>query len=148
MFALPPAPHTPYAFRLQGVIDSQADSALSGLDDLIQVKGYDWLEDYMANVERVARAGREGAGYVHYKHDGSRNVCFYPPSPNTTTYRSGNLAQILKTPSKTPRTAKKTRTGVIKEKQKEARIRLANLDLEASPLKVEEVCRQRFIRVY
>jgi len=57
------------------------------------------------------------------------------------TPRSGNLAQILKTPSKTPRTAKKTRTGVIKEKQKEARIRLANLDLEASPLRVEEVCR-------
>ena len=68
MFALPPVLHTPYAFKLQGVIDSQADSALSGLDDLIQVKGYDWLEDYMANVERVARAGREGAGYVHIPH--------------------------------------------------------------------------------
>jgi len=66
MFALPPVLHTPYAFKLQGVIDSQADSALSGLDDLIQVKGYDWLEDYMANVERVAKAGREGAGYVHH----------------------------------------------------------------------------------
>lgn len=68
MFALPPVLHTPYAFKLQGVIDSQADSALSGLDDLIQVKGYDWLEDYMANVERVARAGREGAGCVHFLH--------------------------------------------------------------------------------
>jgi hypothetical protein len=55
---------TPYTFKLQGTIDSQADSALSGLEDLLQVKGYDWLEDYMNNVERVALAGRAGARYV------------------------------------------------------------------------------------
>jgi hypothetical protein len=60
--------YTPYTFRLQGVIDSQADSALSGLDDLIQVKGYDWLEDYMANVERIAKAGRAGARSVYLLH--------------------------------------------------------------------------------
>ena len=66
MFA-PQTSYTPYTFKLQGTIDSQADSALSGLEDLLQVKGYDWLEDYMANVERVAKAGRAGARSVGFR---------------------------------------------------------------------------------
>lgn len=56
--------YTPYTFKLQGTIDSQADSALSGLEDLLQVKGYDWLEDYMAGVERIVKGGRAGARSV------------------------------------------------------------------------------------
>lgn len=59
-------PHTPYAFKLQGVINSQADDALSDLGNMIQVKGYDWLEDYMANVMRVAERGRGGARSVEF----------------------------------------------------------------------------------
>jgi hypothetical protein len=43
------------------------------------------------------------------------------------------LVNILKTPSRTPRlgTAKKTRTVLAKEKDKENRLRLANAELES-----------------
>jgi hypothetical protein len=52
--------------------------------------------------------------------------CFHTPCFSN---HSGNLAQILKTPSRTPRTVPKTRTGIAKEKERGEKIRLANANL-------------------
>ncbi|KAJ9122721.1 hypothetical protein QFC24_004150 [Naganishia onofrii] len=99
-----------YSLKLQSSIEQEADSALSRLDDLIQTKGYEWLHDYMEGVnEAVAKGGRRNAAQA-----------------------GSSLVNILKTPSRTPRmgTAKKTRTVLAKEKDKENRLRLANAELK------------------
>lgn len=51
-----------YSFKLQNSIEQEADSALSRLDNLIQTKGYEWLDDYVEGVkEAVAKGGRRNA---------------------------------------------------------------------------------------
>jgi hypothetical protein len=51
-----------YSFKLQTSIEQEADSALSRLDNLIQIKGYEWLDDYVEGVkEAVAKGGRRNA---------------------------------------------------------------------------------------